>query len=50
MLKRQIRERREYLYRKHKEEAEGRIRDRKEKLKVNINILKLVRKSFFRLL
>ncbi|CAG5086633.1 Oidioi.mRNA.OKI2018_I69.PAR.g11292.t1.cds [Oikopleura dioica] len=33
MLKRQIRERREYLYRKHKEEAEGRIRDRKEKLK-----------------
>jgi len=37
MLKRQIRERREYLYRKHKEEAEGRIRDRKEKLKTALD-------------
>lgn len=33
MLRREIRERREYLYRKHKEEAEGKIRDRKDKLK-----------------
>ena len=33
MLKREIRERREYLYRKHKEEEESKIRDRKDRLK-----------------
>ena len=33
MLRREIRERREYIYRKHKEESESKIRDRKEKLK-----------------
>ena len=33
MLKREIRERREYLYRKHKEEEENKIRDRKDRLK-----------------
>ena len=33
MLRKQIRERREYIYRKHKEEAESKIRDRKDRLK-----------------
>ena len=33
MLRKQIRERREYIYRKHKEESESKIRDRKERLK-----------------
>merc|ERR1712141_809954 len=33
MLRREMRERREYIYRKHKEESESKIRDRKEKLK-----------------
>jgi len=33
MLRREIRERREYLFRKHKEESEAKIRDRKDKLK-----------------
>ena len=28
-----MRERREYIYRKHKEESEAKMRDRKEKLK-----------------
>jgi U3 small nucleolar ribonucleoprotein protein IMP4 len=33
MLRREIRERREYLFRKHKEESEAKIRDRKDRLK-----------------
>ena len=33
MLRKEIRERREYLFRKHKEEEEGKIRERKDKLK-----------------
>ena len=33
MLRREMRERREYIYRKHKEESEAKMRDRKEKLK-----------------
>ena len=32
MLRREMRERREYIYRKHKEESEAKMRDRKEKL------------------
>ena len=33
MLRREMRERREYIYRKHKEESEAKMRDRKDKLK-----------------
>merc|ERR1712141_657987 len=33
MLRREMRERREYIYRKHKEESEAKIRDKKDRLK-----------------